>query len=369
MIASARTRSAGTTMMIGAAAQRRPREQPTTALDYARMRDAGIDWIRLGIRPPFTDETMTTTSAAFQAQEREVETIARHGLKLMAYTPFPGGDPDIGGHYPAWNGPPGSDAYLDHYETVCAWLGERFRGVADAWQIANELNLPFWAGELTPEQAVAFLQRGGRGIRRGNPEARIGFNMAGFGEVAMAMYTSLFAGAEGQDVVEFDYIGCDGYLAPDLWPENLAQLKAITDKPIVVQEFGYASAGITLTAEQTRDHPFTSAHDRCRWRGWMRTWNDHEHTPQEQAEYVARCLAHFLAEPRLIGVFIWRWDDAPRCWLCGRPSATCPGTGRWGLVDEAGNPKPALDAFRAGAARLKHRVSGEEAAGDQRQQA
>lgn len=353
-------------MIIGAAAQHRPSERQTAAFDYALMRDAGVEWVRLGIRPPFTDESMTTTTAAFQAQEREVEQIAQHGLKLMGYTPFPGGDPDIGGHYPVWGGPLGSAGYLAHYEAVCAWIAERFRGVAAAWQIANEMNLPFWAGDLTTVEATAFLRHGGRGIRRGNPEALVGFNMAGFGDVAMEMYASLLA-ADADDAVEFNYVGCDGYMAPDLWPEKFARLKAISANPILVQEFGYASAGITLTEEQTRAHPFTSAHDRCRWRGWMRTWDDHGHTPEEQAEYVARCMAHFANEPRVIGAIIWRWDDAPRCWLCGRPSDVCPGTGRWGLVDERGTPKPALDAFRRGAERLKQRESGKEADGRQRQ--
>lgn len=355
-----RTADASGTMIIGAAAQRRPSERQTAELDYARMREAGIEWVRLGLRPPFTDESMTSTTVAFQDQEREIEKIAEHGLRLMGYTPFPGGDRDIGGQYPDWGGSPGSEAYLDHYEDVCAWLGKRFEGVAGAWQIANEMNLPFWAGNLTTDQAVSFLQHGARGIRRGNPEALVGFNMAGFGDVAMEMYTNLLAETDADDAIDFDYVGCDGYMAPDLWPVMFAQLKAISDKPIIVQEFGYASEGMTLTAEQTRDHPFTTAHDRCRWRGWMRVWDDHEHTPQDQAEYVSQCMEHFIAEPRVEGVIIWRWDDAPHCWLCGRPSTICPGTGRWGLVDQDGNPKPALDAFRRGASRLKERRVGEE---------
>jgi hypothetical protein len=345
-------------MMIGAAAQRRPKERPTADLDYGRMREAGVEWVRLGLRPPFTDDSMTTTTQEFQEQEREIDRLASHGLKLMGYTPFPGGDPDIGGHYPAWGGPPGSETYFDHYEAVCAWLGERFRGVAGAWQIANEMNLPFWSGDLTTEQAITFLQRGGRGIRRGNPDALVGFNMAGFGDVAMTMYAALLG-----DASDFDYIGCDGYMAPDLWPEKFAMLKMITDKPIIVQEFGYASAGITLTPEQTRAHPFRDAHDRCRWLGWPHNWEGHGHTPEEQAEYVEACMKHFLAEPRVAGVIVWRWDDAPHCWLCGRPSSTCPGTGRWGLVDEQGTPKPSLAAFRNGAMQLVARENREEARG------
>jgi len=338
-------------MLIGAAAQRRPREQPAVDLDYARMREAGVEWVRLGLRPPFTDESMADITPAFQEQEREIERLAAHGLRLMAYTPFPGGDPDIGGHYPAWGGPVGSDDYLECYEAVCAWLAARFGDVAGTWQVANELNRPFWRGDLTTPQAISFLQRGGQGIRRGNPEARIGFNMAGFDEIAMEMYAALLG--NGHD---FDYIGCDGYQPPDQWPRKFALLKAITDLPVIVQEFGYASAGITLTPEQTRDHPFETASDRCRWLGWPYSWEGHGHTPEEQAEYVTACMEHFVAEPRVAGVIVWRWDDAPYCWVCGRPSSICPGTGRWGLVDEHGRPKPALAAFRAGAARLKART-------------
>lgn len=348
-------------MLTGAAAQRRPKERQAAELDYVLMRESGIDHVRLGIRPPFTDASMTATSAAFQEQEREIARIAQAGLKVMAFSPFPGGDADIGGQYPAWGGPAGSEAYLDQYETVCAWLAERFRGVVDAWQIANEMNLPFWAGDLEPDQAIAFLQRGGGGIRRGNPDAIVGFNMAGFGEVAMAMYARLLAPAPGE--VDFDYIGCDGYMEPDLWPDKLAQLKAISDKPIIVQEFGYASEGITLTERQSREHPFRTAHDRCRWLGWMHMWGGRPHTPEVQAEYIARCMDHFVAEPRVTGVIVWRWDDAPHCWLCGRPSSTCPGTGRWGLVDERGYPKPALAAFRDGAFRLRQLASREEVGG------
>ncbi|MGH2558258.1 MAG: hypothetical protein ACRDJH_04270 [Thermomicrobiales bacterium] len=336
-------------MMIGAAAQSRPRENARPERDFDLMKAAGIAWVRMGFRTPFTDASMSATTPEFQAQEREVERLERHGLKVMGYSPFPGGDPDIGGHFPDWGGPMGSAAYLDFYEEVCAWLAARFQGVADAWQVANEMNRPFWNGGLPPEQGVAFLARGGRGIKRGNPGALVGVNMAGFGDVAMAMYRRLFP----NDTVEFDYIGADGYMAPEGWPEKLDQLAAITDKPIVIQEFGWASKGITLTAEQTRDHPFTSAHDRCRWRGWQRTWGDHEHTPEDQAEYIARSMEIFATDPRIIGVFVWRWNDAPRCWLCG--SEECPGTGNWGLVDVDERPKPSFYAFREGAALLRSR--------------
>lgn len=336
-------------MMIGAAVQHRPREGALREPDYALMREAGVEWVRMGFRPPFADATMTALAPAFEEQEREVEALARHDLKVMGYTPFPGGDPDIGGHYPAWGGPLGSDGYFAAYEEVCAWLAMRFAGIAGAWQVANELNHADWHGGLTPDQGVTFLRRGARGLKRGNPAALVGFNMAGFDEVAMAMYRQLFSG----DSADFDYLGADGYCSPDHWPEKLEQLKALTDKPLVVQEFGYASAGATLTAEQLRTIRWSGARDRCTWLAWPPSWGARAHTPEVQAEYVGRCMALFAAEPRIVGVFVWRWNDAPRCWLCGRPSEVCPGTGHWGLVDSHERPKPSFAAFQHGAALLR----------------
>ena len=338
-------------MLIGAAVQRRPREGSQAEPDYRLMREAGIEWVRMGFRTPFTDATMQALTPEFQAQEREVEQLARHGLHVMGYTPFPGGDPDIGGHFPTWGGPLGSEGYAACYEEVCAWLANRFRGVAEAWQVANELNHSDWNGGLSLDQGVEFLTRGARGIKRANPTALVGCNMAGFDDAALYMYDRLFP----NDTVEFDYLGADGYCSPDEWPAKLDQLKAITVKPLIVQEFGYASAGDTLTAEQLRTIQWTGARDRCRWRAWPPSWGDRPHTPEVQAEYVAACMALFATEPRIAGVFVWRWNDAPRCWLCGRPSDVCPGTGHWGLVDVDERPKPAYGAFRQGAALLRAR--------------
>ena len=343
-------------MLIGVAAQHRPTERPTTPFNYDRMRDAGVTHVRLGFRVPFTDESMTTTTPEFQLQEREIDRIAASGLKVMGYTPHPGGDPDIGGGYPEWGGSLGSAGYLAHYGAVSEWLVDRFRDVADAWQISNELNADLFAGGMTPDQGIAYLEHGAEGVRRANPDALIGFNMAGFGDTAMAMYRRLL----DPGGFDWDYIGCDGYMRPDLWPEMFDRLKAISDKPIIVQEFGWASAGITLTEEQTRSIGRFSARLRCEYLGWPRDWGDHEHTPEDQAVYVAECMEQFLNEPRVAGVLFWRWDDAPVCWLCGRPSSTCPGTGRWGLVDEQGQQKPSLDAFAEGAIRLRSRAPGKE---------
>jgi hypothetical protein len=347
------------TMMIGASAQVRPKERHVAAFDYELMKEYGIEWVRLGLRVPFTDASMTETTDAFQEQEREIERIAAQGMKVMAITPFPTGDIDIGGDYPEWGGPIGSEGYLQRYEEVCAWLATRFRGVAEGWQISNYLSISFFGNELIPEQSAALLQRGGRGVKRANPDALVGFNLAGFDEDAMLMYSSLFPGPESSvDVFEFDYIGCDGLLAPEQWPKKFERLKSISDKPIIVQEFGYSSQGFMLTAKPTSDHPFVPPNDHCRLLGWPGQWGeDHRYTWEAQADYVAACMTHFVAEPRVDGVFFWRWDDAPHCFMCGCPSSICPGTGRYGLIDDHGQPKPSLEAFRVGASRLKQRAN------------
>ncbi|NJM06869.1 hypothetical protein HC891_12790 [Candidatus Gracilibacteria bacterium] len=335
--------------MIGAAVQRRRRDGSRIERDYALMRAAGVEWVRMGFRTPFADATLRQLTSEFRDQEHEVELLRAHGFKLMGYTPFPGGDLDIGGGFSAWGGPMGSAGYYALYEEVCAWLAERFRDVASAWQVANELNAPDWNGGLTAEQSVTFLLQGARGVKRGNPNALVGVNMAGFDERALWMYQQLFP----NDVVALDYIGADGYFGsyneggPEHWREKLDQLHAIAGLPIVVQEFGYPSAGGTMRdPAQRREHQ----RFRCVERAWPYSWEERPRDATTQAEYIERCMTIFAADPRVIGVFVWRWNDGGRCWLCGSPD--CPITGNWGLVDIDERTKPAYYAFQRGAVRL-----------------
>jgi hypothetical protein len=336
-------------MLVGAAVQRRRRDHSRLERNYELMREAGIEWVRMGFRTPFTDASMATLTPEFEDQEREVALLQANGFKVMGYTPFPGGDPDIGGAFPAWGGEVGSAGYYAFYEAVCAWLAQRFQGVAPAWQVANEMNAPDWNGGLTADQGVLFLQHGGRGIKQGNPAAQIGVNMAGFNDTALYMYRQLFT----SPMVHFDYIGADGYFGsydrggPETWQAKLDQLWAIAQRPIIVQEFGYPSAGGTMTDETHRQDIQTY---RCLDRAWPYSWEDRDHTPQTQAEYIARCMALFANDKRIQGVFLWRWNDGKRCWLCGSPA--CPITGNWGLVDCDEQPKPAFYAFQQGAALL-----------------
>lgn len=342
-------------MMIGASVQRRRRDGSQPERDYSLMKEAGIDRVRFGFRTPFVDAAMGDLTPEFREQEREIELLGQHGFKVMGYSPFPGGDPDIGGHFPARGGSVGSDGYLAFYEEVCAWLAKHFESVVDAWQVANEMNSPDWSGDLTSDQGVEFLRRGGRGLKRGNPDALVGVNMAGFDDAAMYMYGKLFP----NDTVDFDYVGADGYFGsyqpggPERWGEKFDQLAGITGgKPIVVQEFGYPSAGGTMTTEEQRKDVTRNRHI---LKAWPYPWDGRPRTPEDQAEYVLRCMEIFANDRRVIGVFVWRWNDGGRCWLCG--SSDCPITGNWGLVDLDERPKPAFHAFQEGAAMLRNRAS------------
>ena len=70
-------------MLIGVAAQHRPAESPVTPFDYGLMREAGVQYVRLGFRVPFTDASMTTTTPEFQEQEQALTNITLTDLLII----------------------------------------------------------------------------------------------------------------------------------------------------------------------------------------------------------------------------------------------------------------------------------------------
>jgi len=50
------------------------------------------------------------------------------------------------GRTPPWMGQPGTSEFARHYRELCAFLAADLHGVVQMWQIANELEIPQFAG-------------------------------------------------------------------------------------------------------------------------------------------------------------------------------------------------------------------------------
>ncbi len=310
---------------------------PRKRLDL--MKEAGVQWLRCDMPFPFEGK-VGNASQGFRSFYDQVSTWHQAGFKVMGVTPYPRG----------WKvdaGTPGSKEFLDIYEKACQFLASELGDMVPGWQISNELNLESFRHPLTEEQAIAFAKHGGAGINQGNPSALVGVNMAGFSESALRMYAELYP----NDMAEFNYIGTDGYFGswenggPDEWHEKLSLLYEKTGKPIIIQEFGYASKGKVKTPEER-------AKDNHEVKKWGYAWSD-GHTPEVQAEYLEETYKIFMDTPTVLGAIWYCWSDHEKCWNCG--AEDCPCETAWGLVDVNEVPKPAYHAFSRMAKKIQQK--------------
>jgi len=327
--------------------------------DTRQIQEAGIGWVRQSFGLPFEDRVGGMVSREYRKSKAWAQRLRAAGLRIMGITPLPGigtMKPDAQGglkltwrnFLPDWCGALGSEEYLKTYEAVCTWLARDLKGLVPAWQIANELDIEQFGGPLNARQACDLIARAARGLKSTDPSLVVGHNPAGGGPHTSYFFGYLYGRGDGL----LDYCGIDGYYGtwiaggPQDWPAQVAQLHALTGKPIFINEWGFSSAGNIMTAEE-----IASGAPVCQLRKWRHGWG-RGHTPEGQADFVRETF-EVLRPLRdiLMGLFFYRWEDQERCWQCG--SAECPAETAWGLVDRQERPKPSFHAFKEAVRRLR----------------
>jgi hypothetical protein len=321
--------------------------------DLKLIREAGIGWLRTGIKG-FDQEKFLAGEKqpeAYCRMREKISDLRKSGFHFMGLTPTPH-------QMSAQAGAPGSPEYLANYRRICAFLASEFLGLIDYWQVANELDIWIFRGALTLGESVQFLKAGLRGIKETDRSLKVGVNITLFpskpGEVDgnTDQHEGVFI-AEGiyrDPDLDVDYAGFDSY--PGTWREGGAEswhdyLDAFHDlvqKPIIIQEFGYSSAGEMMTeAEQKRGaYP-------CEVRKWRFAWKG-SHTPLIQADFIAESYRIFAHKPYVLGATYYCWKDPASCWQCG--SSDCPAETAWGLIDQKGNLKPSYHSLKSSLADL-----------------
>ncbi len=310
------------------------------------MVEAGIRWTRLDVPFPFHGDERTE-SAKYQHCRQVIRELADHGIQTLGLTPYPRG-------WPMSVPPPGSSEFLDLYRRCCAYMAADLGDLVPAWQICNEMNLPYFRRPFEcEEQCIPYLVYGGMGVREGHPQAKVGVNMAtGHEASAFRMYRQLYPTAS----VEWDFVGVDAYYGtwepggPEDWTDTLDRVHALCGCDIIVMEFGYASAGGQMTdAERGPQEMCSKAlHQTSKWPyGW-----GVGHTPRMQAEYARIAIDRFGQHPAVRGCFWYKWNDGKQC-NCGTPG--CPENSAYGITDYHQQPKPAWHAFKAAAAPRRSR--------------
>ncbi len=327
--------------------------------DPKMLREAGMGWLRQTMPFPFRDHVGGELSEDYCERREAVASLVSDGFRILGVTPPPGiatREPDENGNLqfrkwnprvPQWCGEPDTPRFVQIYGETCEWLANDLRGLVTAWQVANELDIPPFAGPMNPRQACDLLSAGATGLKEADPSLLVGFNLtAGWGK------TLYFLGYfRGQGDGPLDYVGLDGYYGtwqqggPFSWGERIDTVYAWTGHPLLINEWGFSSAGGVMTDEQKQ-----SGASVCDLHKWKNTWGA-GHNPEGQAEFVERAFDVFASRrEKLLGLFFYRWEDQETCWQCGAPD--CPAETGWGLVGRDGRPKPALDAHRQGVRRI-----------------
>lgn len=269
----------------------------------------------------------------FSSPDAEIAAAAAHGIKVV---PFVYGTP-------AWLSgnearPPLSERAMTAWRAFLRRLiarygprGSLWKGVAKRepirrWQIWNEPNFRlFWAPRVSPPGYAKLLGASAAAIRAADPGARI--VLAGIAPVGAGMKTWVFMrrllripAARGS----FDLAALHPYSVTipqlDYQVERVRAAMATGGagrKPLLVTEIGVASEG---------DSPSAFV------RG-----------PIGQAEFLESAFARLTAMRhrwRIAGVYWFTWQDQPR------PDPHCAFCQGAGLVDLAGEGKPAWTAFR-----------------------
>ena len=326
--------------------------------DLKLMREAGLTWLRTGIKG-FDHQRFLSGEKQpddFYRTSEKVTELRKSGFQFMGLTPGP--DQML-----AEAGTPGSPEYFDSYRRICAFLADQFNGLIDYWQVANELDIWIFRGSLTLEQSVQFLKAGLLGIKQADVRLQTGINITLFpskpgevdGNTDQHEGVYIAKGIYQDPAVEVDYAGFDSYPGTwreggaESWHEYLDAFHNLVKKPIIIQEFGYSSAGEMMTEAEKERRAYP-----CEVKRWRFAWMG-GHTPKIQANFIAESYRIFAQKPYVLGATYYRWKDQATCWQCGK--ADCPAETAWGLLELDGSLKPSYYSLQASLAGLTSRAS------------
>lgn len=306
----------------------------TSEKRYDMVTALGVEWIRLNVPFPWSDKMHGEISPAWKAIKADIKFASENGMKVMPSTPTIFGFPrDITGEY----GSP--EFYKNVRETAAFMCGDLGELAPLLWQCMNELDIPTFSGNVPLDICAETCRQTARGIHDVNPKALAGTNFASWRPESRRVGEILFGGEH-----PFNYVGDDQYYGSwqggtiEDWPETLDSMWDAFGLPILINEWGYSSAGKTLPLSAIPAVLPPKRNPVCFNKAWYNEIGS-GHNETEQALYFRRGLEIFAAHPHVLGNFMFCFSDAHTCWQCGQES--CPAECFWGLTDVNCNPKPA----------------------------
>lgn len=359
--------------------------------EYEMLKDANIEWTRSDIPFPFNKDGSLRQS--YISWKAEMQGYVDNGMKVFAITPYPD-------DYIEYGLDPRETSAKEGIQEIARFFVEDLKDIVGAFQITNEMGIDRFTLPLTLDEATEFIGMQLEAMYPIRGDIIIGYNMGGLGIAELP-----FKMANWHKYC--DYVGIDIYLGSfediahelDQYLVLMGFVRKVTQKPIIVCEFGYIGYGEPKTdaekvavlqkygfnseAEATADmktfvsrlpedlreeilelypdysneelaeiifngeyanHLYCSLPDGYGLNGYT-------HTPEGQGKFYKDLIPKILDLDFVVGAVVYCWQDSDGCYVCGQ--AECPVETGWGLVDLNCNPKPAYYAVQEAFAEVK----------------
>ncbi len=373
------------------------------------LQEGNIGWIRIDIpwdspyqidsegNPVLDEEGRVIETKRYLEFKEECRFFRENGIKVMAITPYPDDWLNAVGELEMFRsgGEAFSDKFLRMVNERCSYLAENLTAgnkLVNCFQISNELTVPKWQGALTVEQICQYQHTQMKAMHEicqlaGVP---IGYNVACVGAGMLDYPVKMQAFAEEFDYVALDlYLGCfEGFMKSTRYFETMLRaLWKISHKPIMLNEFGYISAGnpknkrerasyladtfgeafstekqiranigpfldkwesiigkeSSLIREARRkldaegpesaaDYVFSSSEISHLYKALPNGYRlrKFDHTEEGQAAFYTDVIDRISRLDFLCGIFCYCYSDSESCYQCGQKG--CPVETGWGLV-------------------------------------
>ena len=349
--------------------------------NYEMLSEAGLKWVRFDIPCPF--DRAGNIRSAYTAFKERCRGYAERGFKVMAVTPYPRDYISDMGFNPVED--------IEKTKELAVFLYNDLKDITGAFQITNEMGLVGFMTPLTLEQAALYIGIQLEAISEVKDESfPIGYNSADLIQVSKDLHKLMKPYLKYCDYVGIDlYTGNQGNAKAKDYSKKVKKLYRMTNKPIIIQEFGFWSAGGPKSAEEKAEilgiygysteaeaiadganfvnklpslfrntlkveHP----NEEAQWANLVfsqyanhfygetsaETIENIPHTPEGQAEYYKSVMTELKKLNCLGGMIIYCCQDMGTCWVCGHD--WCPFETKWGIFNIDGTPKPAYYAVK-----------------------
>lgn len=381
----------------------------TDPYNLSLLKEGNIGWIRIDIpsevpfqvdsvgNPVLDEEGRIIETGRYRAFKEKCRFFRENGLKVMAITPYPDDWLDEVGEIEMFrNGREAfSDKFLRSVEARCSYLATDLTAgdkLVNCFQISNELTVPKWQGALTLEQICQYQHIQMKAMHEtcrcaGVP---IGYNIACVGAGMLDYPVRMQDFKDDFDYVALDlYLGCfEGIMkSTRYFDAMLRSLWQISHKPIMLNEFGYISAGNpkdeherasylmdtfgetfnteekikvnigpfldhwesligkesslirearrrlqTEGPESAADYVFSSSEISHLYKALPEGYRlrKFDHTEEGQAAFYTDVIDRISRLDFLCGIFCYCYSDSDSCYQCGQKG--CPVETGWGLV-------------------------------------